>query len=248
MDRRTLIAYITVIAMLSATILALKGGVDIMIEDQPGVHMRMPVASEGWQGKQLHYCHSEECHWSGSADEVANGACPRCSAPTFPMAWVEKEQLPPDTEFVKYLYTDSLNRGLLVSMVLSGSDRNSIHRPQRCLAAQGYGMLHSRILQVHLSGRGPLTVEVLEAIRPDPRQPDRTGLKPRWFAYWFVGQDRETPSHLTRMFWLAWDRIFRGVAHRWVYIMIQGQGYRSREAFANALETFIPAWYPTVLR
>jgi hypothetical protein len=43
-----------------------------------------------------------------------------------------------------------------------------------------------------------------------------------YYSYWFVGVGRETPSHWSRMFWLAWDRIVHSVAHQWAYVAISG--------------------------
>jgi len=245
MDKRKLAAHITIIAMLCAAAVALKYGVDVTLEDKPGVYMRMPPEVGAWQGQQLHYCHKEECRWSGLTGDMTNGLCPTCSASTFTMAWVEKDQLPADTEFLKYFYRQPAGESLLVSIVLSGNERSSIHRPQRCLVAQGFDITRTRQEPIEMPNRAPLDVMLLDTLlHSRPGEPEHKV----FYAYWFVGQDRETPRHLARMFWLAWDRIFRGVAHRWVYIMIQGRGHRSREAFTEALEDFIPTWYEDVRR
>ena len=68
-----------------------------------------------------------------------------------------------------------------------------------------------------------------------------------YYAYWFVGQDRETPYHMGRMFWLAWDRVMRSKANRWAYIAVYG----AREAEGTDYETdiidFVQKVYPYLL-
>jgi hypothetical protein len=248
MDRRALIAHIAVIAMLGVTVVALTFGVDVTLVDQPGVYMRMPAQVADWHGDMLLYCHDPSCRWAGTAADTPDHTCPECHADTFTMAQVEKDQLPPDTEFLKYLYRHPSGRELLVSIVLSGNARNSIHRPQRCLVAQGYNITRSHVEKMALPQRAPLKVMLLDTLHQFGPRRDAIHARPVSFAYWFVGQKRETPSHLKRMFWLAWDRVWHGVAHRWVYIMVHGQDRQESTTFARDLQEFIPAWYPTILR
>jgi hypothetical protein len=234
--------------MFALTAAALKFGVDVTLQDQPGVYMRMPSEVKDWRGQQLLYCHNGECGWSGVAADTTDGACPQCHDMSANMAIVEKDILPDDTEFLKYIYALPSGVTLNISVVLSGSERNSIHRPQRCLVAQGFDITRSAEASIELPERRPLDLMVLDTLHHSHGPRALSSATPVFYAYWFVGQDRETPSHLKRMFWLAWDRVFHGVAHRWVYIMIQGRGYRSREAFTQALNEFLPRWYPSVLR
>ncbi len=58
-----------------------------------------------------------------------------------PAAVSEKEhaQLAKDTEFERKMYNDGLGDEIYVSIVLSGHELDSsIHRPERCLSAQGW--------------------------------------------------------------------------------------------------------------
>ncbi|MDP6630905.1 MAG: exosortase-associated EpsI family protein [Kiritimatiellia bacterium] len=248
MDKHTFTAHLAIIGMLGVAAVALKFGVDVTLEDRPGVYMRMPAQVLDWTGRKLLYCHNEDCSWSGVENESADDLCPQCQAEVYTMAWVEKDQLPADTEFLKYRYTRPTGEILMASIVLSGNERSSIHRPQRCLVAQGFDITRSVVDSVDLPERGRLDVMMLDTLFHHRGQQTGNHARPVFYAYWFVGQNRETPSHLMRMFWLAWDRVFHGVAHRWVYIMIQGHGYRSREAFAEALGEFLPTWYPAIVR
>ena len=63
----------------------------------------------------------------------------------------EREALAEDTQFARKLYTSPAGDQVFVSIVLSGDDMtNSIHRPERCLPAQGWSLRNSsnRVVEV----------------------------------------------------------------------------------------------------
>src|SRR3954469_23336206 len=60
----------------------------------------------------------------------------------------EKEILGPDTQFSRKIYRRGTDE-IYVSIVLSGPDMNtSIHRPERCLPAQGWTITSSEKVKV----------------------------------------------------------------------------------------------------
>ena len=74
---------------------------------------------------------------------------------------------------------------------------------------------------------------------PDGRQAEYLS----YYAYWFVGKGRETPSHFMRMFWMASDRIFHNRSHRWAYISVSGER-DGKDAYRKEIETFVGGLYP----
>src|ERR1700716_1120929 len=61
----------------------------------------------------------------------------------------ELEVLAKDTAFARKLYVDGKGHGVFVSIVMSGQDLdNSIHRPERCLPAQGWNVVDSRRVRI----------------------------------------------------------------------------------------------------
>jgi hypothetical protein len=68
-----------------------------------------------------------------------------------------------------------------------------------------------------------------------------------YYAYWFVGKGRETPYHLQRMIWMATDRIFHNVSHRWAYIAISGGRQTDSEDYQKEMVAFIHDLYPQVM-
>src|SRR5207237_8170875 len=70
-----------------------------------------------------------------------------------PIQQGEKDSLGPDTQFVRKLYTNARGDQIFVSIVFSGPDMStSIHRPERCLPAQGWTVVDTTMRQVPVEG------------------------------------------------------------------------------------------------
>ena len=76
----------------------------------------------------------------------------------------EREILAKDTQFARKTYTGPAGDEIFVSIVMSGDDMtSSIHRPERCLVAQGWSVQDSekRVVPI-VEGR---TLEMTQAAR-----------------------------------------------------------------------------------
>ena len=147
-----------------------------------------------------------------------------------PVSEKERIVLGKETRFERKNYTNSKGDAIFVSIVLAGEDMStSIHRPERCLPAQGYTVLDKRSAKVALSV-GPLTMTRLHNIRPIY---DASG-KPRLFPdgrqineyslmyYWFVGSTETTSDHTARYLIDARDRLLKGCNQPWAYVTVAG--------------------------
>lgn len=253
MEKSLLKPFLSIVVLMTLSVFALAFTVGVELDFVPGVKMSLPENVGGWAGNELRFCHNPELCARDYRDasyyvsdlEIPD-ICPECGDRLFNMARAEKEQLPEDTEFVKSAYTNSASTRVFTSIVLSGTARDSIHRPQRCLKGQGNNLDGEYTLEVPLEGRDPLKVRVIKSSRTF-RTPE--GPKPyySYYAYWFVGQDRETPYHLGRMFWLAWDRVVRSTANRWAYIAVQGEREAEGSDYEADIIDFVQNVYPHVL-
>jgi len=243
---------IVVVLMVLAT-LALAFTVDVKLEDAPGVVTALPERLEGWVGNELRFCHNEECYSKTAMqgqyyvrDLELPDVCPDCGEKLYTMSWAEYDALPKDTEFIKSVYTNTVGDRVFTSIVLSGRERNSIHRPQRCLKGQGNMITEEHTISVPMQGRKPLKIEVIEAERVyKTAEGDQKYYS--YYAYWFVGKDRETPSHYARMFWLGWDRVVRSVAHRWAYVAVSGKRDPDNRDYEKEIADFVVELYPEIL-
>ncbi|MEO0016929.1 MAG: hypothetical protein RLZZ522_212 [Verrucomicrobiota bacterium] len=110
-----------------------------------------------------------------------------------------------------------------LSVVLSGYDlNNSIHRPERCMPAQGHAILSSKDIPLTLANGRTLTVRRLRSIQtitnPANRKLDRQFECATY--YFFVGTNRIECDHLKRTLADMKDRLIRGIDQRWAYVTV----------------------------
>ena len=238
--------FFIVLALLGLAVLALQFTVNVAVADQPGIRLALPPQLGAWRGTELRFCHNTACLKDYTLDQLRGSEkCPACGSDLHTMSLVEYESLPKDTGFLKGRYTNSVGEEVYVSIVLSGRERESIHRPERCLVGQGNSIDHSSVQKVPLAGQAPLGVMVLETTRPvDVRSGKH--MVHGYYAYWFVGQGRVTPYHWERMFWLGWDRIVHSIAHRWAYIAVAGRRDADTPLFHEQIASFTTALCPAL--
>ncbi len=232
-------AAVPVLLLMALAAWALYAHVDVQFVDQAGIRLQLPERLGSWQGHELRFCHNPECRREFRLDMLTNtSTCPACGQPLFTMTQEEYEQLPKDTQFLKAIYNNGYGEQVQVSIVLSGRDRESIHRPERCLVGQGFTLEGRTVVPVRLEdGRSTsLSVWVTRRKTAAAEPVEQLG----YYAYWFVGYGRETPSDWSRMFWLAWDRLVNGVAHRWAYISIAGRREADSDSYLEHLRTLVP--------
>lgn len=135
----------------------------------------------------------------------------------------EIQTLGPETQFCRKLYKDGRGDAVFVSIVLAGQDMNtSIHRPERCLPAQGWTIADSRTITVPLAGseKGGLPVTRLHNMRPVHDDNGQPFIIYSLNYYWFVGSTNITASHFTRTWYDIRDRVFKGYNQRWAYVTV----------------------------
>ncbi len=146
----------------------------------------------------------------------------------------ERDVLDKGTEFAKADYFRGVPGKLLadgspdfdrvsVMIVLSGYDiNNSIHRPERCLPAQGHFGLRGSDGQVTLSSGRQLPVRRLAsqvAVQTGASSEERQVLDSLSY-YFFVGHESVTHDHLARTITDMKDRLLFGRDQRWAYVTV----------------------------
>ena len=168
----------------------------------------------------------------------------------------EREVLAKDTQFARKLYSNLAGDQIYVSIVMSGDDMtNSIHRPERCLPAQGWNVESSTKRVVPIKGGKSLELTKLRNARMVETQDKRQAILNNLNYYWFVGYDDMTASHLRRTGIDVRDRILHGYNQRWAYVTIAAtvtEGWtrtgRTEEQTSALLETFIGELVPELKR
>ncbi|MEI6341217.1 MAG: exosortase-associated EpsI family protein [Verrucomicrobiota bacterium] len=133
---------------------------------------------------------------------------------------LELDYLPPDTSYGRRIYEPRSGKPRIqASVVLMGTDRTSIHRPEYCLTGQGWNIRTKRAMTVEVRQPRPYPLPVqrydmrftgMSAGRPA----ERSGI----YVFWFVADGQLTNSHLERQWWLIRDLLLGQVLQRWAYV------------------------------
>ena len=132
--------------------------------------------------------------------------------------------LPPDTGYSRKIYEAVSNpaQGVFLSIVLSGRDRSSIHRPELCVIGQGWTIKGTTEHHFSAPGRSPrefpATVLHVQRELQTPRGPV---VIPQLIVYWFAGGDTIVATHWQRLWQDAWNRVAHARADRWAYVLMQ---------------------------
>lgn len=163
-----------------------------------------------------------------------------------PVTEVERSILPPDTGYSRKNYISVADRSeVFVSLVLSGRDRTSIHRPELCLVGQGWSILgeERRALEL-VPGDGlelPVTLLRIEKDFPMRQGPP---LRVRaLLAYSFFSPDEQVASHAAMVWKSSLARLRRLRGDRWGYLVVQTRSEDGEPAtLARMQEVLGPVW------
>ena len=149
----------------------------------------------------------------------------------------EKETLGPDTEFARKEYDNGLGARVLASIVLAGEDMmTGIHRPERCLSAQGWTFAPPSARTIEVPGAGKLEVMRVQNTK-SVTGPDGKPIEIRNICYyWFAGSKDLTPSHYERVWIDSRDRILGGYVQRWAMIMVAADITEAYDRFGRTEE------------
>lgn len=137
-----------------------------------------------------------------------------------PISAIELSMLPKDTVFGKKIYQDWDGFQSMVTTVLMGKDRTSIHKPQYCLVGQGWTIDKTEQVNVKMTQPFAYDLPVMK-LTATLRGKDKAGKQVLYrglYVYWFVADQQITAKHTDRMWWMAKNLLTKGVLDRWAYI------------------------------
>lgn len=160
-----------------------------------------------------------------------------------------------DTEFARKNYQNGRSAQILASIVLAGQDMmTGIHRPERCLNAQGWtvGPDSLRVLDVPNFGalRTTRLLNSRKVITPEQVIPVRSIC-----YYWFVGCNQMAATHGERVWIDSRDRVIHGYNQRWAMVLISSEITKDHDKFGHderetdqMLQEFIEKLSPKILK
>jgi hypothetical protein len=137
-----------------------------------------------------------------------------------PESEVELGYFPKDTSYVRRFYRAPDGFGVSAVVILMGADRTSIHRPEYCLAGQGWNVDEKTKVSIPLDRREHHELPVMKWViskqvqMPDGRRLEVHGL----YVFWFVADNEQTTGNVQLQCYLVRDLLLTGVLQRWAYI------------------------------
>jgi len=127
--------------------------------------------------------------------------------------------LPKDTTYGFRHYQAPDGFEMTLSVVLMGSDRTSLHKPEYCLPSQGMSI--DRRESRNIPVREPLAYELPVTCFTVSREVEEKGVRSRakaLYVFWFAADGQLTADHNQRMLWMSRDLVTTGILQRWAYI------------------------------
>ena len=139
---------------------------------------------------------------------------------TMPITSQELQYLPKDTTYGRRLYLQSDGFKAILSAVLMGTDRTSIHKPEFCLPGQGWSVISQQETSINIDSPMQYRLPVMKwfigrkAKDQSGQIVDVRGV----YVFWFVSEHQITPHHSGRMTSIAKHLIATGELERWAYV------------------------------
>jgi hypothetical protein len=236
---------VIILMLVSGTIMLIQQNTDPALLKSK-VKLDIPDKFDIYSGYDILFCQNLECGRAYKSSELklkGTNLCLKCEAELDTISIGEKLSLPEDTKMSKKNFLSSDGREIRVSIVLSGYEQKSIHRPQQCLPAQGFSIDNTNVEFVKIGDDKQLDISMLELRLPD----GLGGYSKFYYAYWFIGPESETATHLERLLLMSKDRVFRNVASQWAYIAISIESFEGDIDGKQELKQFIKELYPYVV-
>ena len=128
--------------------------------------------------------------------------------------------LPKDTTYGQRTYKSSDGFEAALNVVLMGTDRTSIHRPEWCLGGVGFAIDPQQTDTIPISEPFAYQLPVMKltaskkAIAASGAEVNQRVI----YLYWFVADHELTANQGQRMRWMARDMLVKGVLQRWAYV------------------------------
>ena len=208
------------------------------IDDTPPLSLALPSTVGDWRGSVPLFCQEEACMnviWDAEDGDIPE-TCSECDGPLASTSLPELRILPEGTRVGKMVYRRG-RESISVSVVLTGSQRSGIHRPEWCLPSQGLSIQRSRLVSCSVADGSVLPITILDVAQRGRAMGG--GL----FAYWFSDGNHETATHWRRLYWMAHNDLLLGVRRPWGYVSVWMPG-RPGEDIEMRLLPFVKALYP----
>lgn len=144
------------------------------------------------------------------------------TAELLPVDAIVTNVLPRDTSYghCRYTSVDS-NFAAQVNVVLMGTDRTSLHKPQFCLTGAGWTINKTEVDKIRMEKPFAYELPVIKlTVSGQFNVEGRPVVAHGVYVYWYVADDAlsAAPSGSDRMWSIARELVTTGILQRWAYI------------------------------
>ena len=259
------------LALILATLALVSGKRTIYGNPLCDIPLNMPDTLGAYHGEELWFCQNDQCGRSfkksdletalanAAAEAAATNTTTAATAAAFPPPCIscngelslisigEMRLLPDNTPIFRKEYSLDGKNPLVATVVFSGIERRSIHRPQICLVSQGNRITNERPMEFDIGRGQKITLRILEISQeygnPNGGKIVSNGI----YAYWLFNPEYETDSHTDRFLRMSVDNAMRNYRPRWGYAAISIMRNPSApDAWKTQLAEFIRLFYPII--
>ncbi|MEM7145821.1 MAG: exosortase/archaeosortase family protein [Verrucomicrobiota bacterium] len=131
------------------------------------------------------------------------------------MSDLERRILDAEVEIVRRNYRPFQGAPITCTIVLSGAEARSIHRPEICLPGQGWSITDTDVIQIDLNTDNSINATVLSLARTETLPDGRPFFRRAYNIYFYVGSDTTTGTRHGQITRTILDGLFRNMTHRW---------------------------------
>lgn len=212
------------------------------------INFEMPEKIDFYDSENILFCLNDQCANSFSESKLPadnKTTCPYCNGELSHISIGEIKLLPVGTPIYRKEYSTGFGPQLQTTVVFTGLERRSIHRPQVCLVSQGNRITNEYDYFVELKDNHKLKTKVIELTQEYTNQLGEKKFNDAVYVYWFFNPERETNSHLLRFLYMALDNALRNYRPRWAYVSICFQrDPNNPNEWKNIINDFVPRFYP----
>lgn len=160
-------------------------------------------------------------------------------------SFAEKALLPDNTPIRRRNYKANNGTQLTTTVVFSGIERGTIHRPQNCLKAAHCRISNEFMHTIKLNDGRDLEVHIIRFSKTYTTISGEHEVVESIYAYWFFNPFEETCNHTTRLLYTLRDGFLYNYRPRWAYVSVAFNiDPNDPDRWKTILQDFIPRLYP----
>ncbi len=252
LEKTRYLPHLILLALVAVTFVLVARPRELRGNPEGPIPLTLPASIGIYQGEDLYFCQNDQCAAAFSESELKsdeNGdpqlVCTFCESELAMISIGENKMLPENTPIFRKIYTAPKLPPIQCTIVFSGGERMSIHRPQVCLISQGNRIVDEYNYEVKISPNERMPLRVIDMVQEYTNAYGERVAENAIYAYWFFNPERETPSHFSRLIRMAYDNAFRGYRPRWAYVSIaMFTDAENPDSYREILDDFVPLLYP----